>query len=309
MKAKLFAKLKQEYSSLGLGDEYLMSKAESLADTGLVTDENIDAVVACQRKELEGLQKVNDKRVTDALKKEREKYDEETRKVKEAKAKADAEAKAKADAEAKAKAEAEAKEQAAIKEKEDAEKKKAEEEAALKAELASLKEKGVSDAVIEYIKELQTKTDTKHQESASKTRGILDEMQKTIDELVNSAKKRDEEYNRTIQNLTQSNKELDDSYKAIVAQNEAAKKEKAASERREFIIATAKELGVPQWRIDEGFTIADDATNEAIVETLTKTANNIRTNSLPGSAKFSNPLHDGSLSKDEIDAFAKSIVK
>lgn len=69
MKAKIFAKLKQEYSSLGLGDEYLMSKADSLAATGLVTDDNIDAVVACQRKELEGLQKANDKRVTDALEK------------------------------------------------------------------------------------------------------------------------------------------------------------------------------------------------------------------------------------------------
>ena len=52
MKAKIFAKLKQEYSSLGLGDEYLMSKADSLAATGLVTDDNIDAVVACQRKEI-----------------------------------------------------------------------------------------------------------------------------------------------------------------------------------------------------------------------------------------------------------------
>lgn len=80
MKAKIFAKLKQEYSSLGLGDEYLMSKAESLAATGLVTDDNIDAVVACQRKELEGLQKANDKRVTDALEKERKKHEEETRK-------------------------------------------------------------------------------------------------------------------------------------------------------------------------------------------------------------------------------------
>lgn len=99
MKAKIFAKLKQEYSSLGLGDEYLMSKAESLAATGLVTDDNIDAVVACQRKELEGLQKANDKRVTDALEKERKKHEEETRKkeqeAEEARKKAEEEAKKK----------------------------------------------------------------------------------------------------------------------------------------------------------------------------------------------------------------------
>lgn len=309
MKNKIFTKLKQEYFSLGLGDEYLMSKAEALAATGLVTDENIDAVVACQRKELEGLQKANDKRVADALEKERKKHEEETRKAKEAeeaKAKADADAKAKAEEEAKAKAAAEAEEKAA-KEKEEAEKQKAEE--ALKAELESLKEKGVSDAVINYIKDLQSNTDSKHQESSNKTKSELAKMQKVINELIATSNSRDEEYRKTIDTLTKNNEALDKNYQAIVAENEAVKKEKAAAERREFILGKAKELGVPQWRIEEGFNIAADATDDAIVGTLTKVANNIRTNTLPGSAQLSHPLHDGSLSKDEIDSFAKTIVK
>ena len=44
MKEKLFNALKQKYSNLGLSDETLQSVAESLANTGLVTDENLDTV-------------------------------------------------------------------------------------------------------------------------------------------------------------------------------------------------------------------------------------------------------------------------
>ena len=49
MKEKIYAKLKQAYSSLGLGDEVLQAHAESLANLGFVTDENLDAVVGGQK--------------------------------------------------------------------------------------------------------------------------------------------------------------------------------------------------------------------------------------------------------------------
>lgn len=248
MKAKIFAKLKQEYSSLGLGDEYLMSKADSLAATGLVTDDNIDAVVACQRKELEGLQKANDKRVTDALEKERKKHEEETRK----------------------------KEQEA----EEA-RRKAEEEAAAK-------KKG------EHTDPVKAPD--------------VEALRKQVEELTAAGKKRDEEYAANLKTLTESRDSLGKQVKELVDKNAASEAAAAKAARNAMILAKAKELGVPQWRIDEGFTIAEDASEEVITETLTKVANNINTNILPGS-RGGFPLAGNEPTKEDLASIAASLVK
>lgn len=246
MKAKIFAKLKQEYSSLGLGDEYLMSKADSLAATGLVTDDNIDAVVACMRKELEGLQKSSDKRVTDALEKERKKHEEETRKK-----------------------EAEA------------------EEARRKADEEAAKEKPAPSPTADPR---------------------FDELKRQFDELVESSKKRESDNAATIKALTESRDSLGKQVKELADKNAAAEAAAAKAARNAMIMAKAKELGVPQWRIDEGFNLAEDATDEAITETLTKVANNISTNLLPGN-RGAFPLGGNEPTKDDLDALAASIVK
>ena len=245
MKAKIFAKLKQEFSSLGLGDEYLMSKAESLAATGLVTDDNIDAVVACQRKELEGLQKANDKRVTDALEKERKKHEEETRK----------------------------KEQEA-------------EEARRKAE-----------------EEAKQKGDPKPQPNTG-----IDAVLKKMEEMEAANKKREEQYATTIKTLTDKNTELGKTVKGLTDKNAASEAAAAKAARTAMIQAKAKELGVPQWRIDEGFTLAEDATDEVITETLTKVANNINTNLLPGTKNIF-PISGNDPTKEELASMAASLVK
>ncbi len=57
MKEKIFQLLKQEYKSLGLGDEVLQAHAEMLDKMGLVTDDNIETVVASQKDFLESLQR------------------------------------------------------------------------------------------------------------------------------------------------------------------------------------------------------------------------------------------------------------
>lgn len=245
MKAKIFAKLKQEYSSLGLGDEYLMSKAESLAATGLVTDDNIDAVVACQRKELEGLQKANDKRVTDALEKERKKHEEETRK----------------------------KEQEA----EEA-RKKAEEEAKKKGEPKPQPDNDMASVL------------------------------KRMEEMEEANKQREAQYTATIKTLTDKNTELGKTVKELSDKNAEAEAAAAKAARTAMIQAKAKELGVPQWRIDEGFTLAEDASDEVITETLTKVANNINTNLLPGTKNIF-PLSGNDPTKKELASMAASIVK
>lgn len=248
MKAKIFAKLKQEYSSLGLGDEYLMSKADSLAATGLVTDDNIDAVVACQRKELEGLQKANNKRVTDALEKERKKHEEETRK----------------------------KEQEA----EEA-RRKAEEEAAAKK---------------------------KGEHTDPVTNPDVEALRKQVEELTAAGKKRDEEYAANLKTLTESRDSLGKQVKELVDKNAASEAAAAKAARNAMIMAKAKELGVPQWRINEGFTIAEDASEEVITETLTKVANNINTNILPGS-RGGFPLAGNEPTKEDLASIAASLVK
>lgn len=67
MKDKIFNAQKQEYARLGLGDNILMGLAEMLAGTSLVTEENLQGIVAGQKAYLEDLQKSNDKRVQDAV--------------------------------------------------------------------------------------------------------------------------------------------------------------------------------------------------------------------------------------------------
>lgn len=246
MKSKIFAKLKQEYSSLGLGDEVLMALAESLAATGLVTDDNIDAVVSYQRGNLETLQKHNDKRVTDALEKERKKNADEA-----AKKKAEEEAAEKAEAERKAKEEAE-------------------------------KNKGNQSG-----------------DNANDPR--FAEFERRLNEMNAASKKREEAH-------ATEKAEMEKRIKELTEKNEAAEAAKAKADRQAKILNMAKELGVPQWRIDEGFVIADDATDEAIKTQLTTVANNVKTNLLPGS-KAHNALGGGEATKEEIASLAATLVK
>ncbi len=59
------------------------------------------------------------------------------------------------------------------------------------------------------------------------------------------------------------------------------KKEQEKERRQKFINQTAKDMGVPDWRIDEGLGIGDDADEEAIKQKITTVANNLRANMLP----------------------------
>lgn len=231
MKEKIFQKLKQGFSNLGLGDEVLQAHAGSLAATGLVTDENIDNVVNAQKPFLESLQRNYDTRVTSA-----------TAKAKEA-AKKELEDAAKAAAEEKARKEREERER-------------------------QEKEKEMPDWY-------------KAEKEAS---------------------------DKTIKELLESVKAMKEGYDAMKSENDRFKAEKTAAERKNSIISKAKELGIPQYRIDEGFAIADDADESKITEYLTKVATNTKSQTLP-SNKSVYPLSDGAPSKENVDAIAKAMVK
>lgn len=304
MKAKIFAKLKQEFSSLGLGDEILMARAESLAATGLVTDDNVDAVVAVQKRDLETLQKQNDARVSSALEKQKAKFEAEAKAKAEeeekqaAKRKEDDEKKAKEKADADAKAKAEAKAEADKKAK--AEKEAQEEEARQKME----KEGKVSAELMAYMKKERKEAEERLAAYEARLQQLMDDSTKRNTDYVESLNKLRESYEA----LNQANSALKKDYDTIKAENDAAKTAKAKAERDNFIKAKATELGVPPWRIEEGFLFAENADETAITDTLTKVANNIKTQQLPSNpARF--PMGDNKPTESEITGLANSIVK
>lgn len=223
MKDKIFQKLKQEYSHLGLGKEVLQAQAEALAATGVVTDENIDTIVSSQAPFLESIQKSNDQRATEAQRKARED---------------------------------------ARREIEEEARKKANEEA-----MRNEQEKQMPDW---YVKEKQASEDL-------------------------------------LKRLAESNELLRKGLESIQKENEAFKVEKAEIERKNLILSKAKELGIPEYRIKEGFSIAADADENAISEYLTTVANNVKAFSLPNNRDVF-PMSGPELKKEEIDSIVKTLV-
>ena len=237
MKDKIFSKLKQAYSSLGLGDGVLMSQAESLS--GFVTDDNIDAVVSAQKSFLEGLQKNTDSRVTEAQKA--------------------------------AKA---------------AQRKEFDEELAKKIEAAK------KEAVEAY------KSNTSTPPPPPVTEPPVPEPPKPNPEM--------QAFLTQLKALQDQNKELLDGYNAIKKENEQAKALAIQKAHDEFVLSEAKRLGIPQYRIDEGFTIANDAKESEITDYLTRVSTNIKSNSVPVSGGYQ--LATGDVSKEEVMDMAKLLV-
>jgi len=69
MKEKIFSALKTKFSNLGFSAKAIEGVAESLAATGLVNDENLDAIVEGQKSSLSAMQAEIDSRVTSAVEK------------------------------------------------------------------------------------------------------------------------------------------------------------------------------------------------------------------------------------------------
>lgn len=283
MKDKIFQLLKQEYKSLGLGDEVLQAHAEMLDKMGLVTDDNIETVVASQKSFLESLQKDNDRRVTDAKKKF-----EEAQKAKE-----DAERKA-AEEEAKKKADEEAKKAA-----EEAEKKRLEELA---------KKNEMPDYLKKYFEE-QAAEKKASDEARTKER---EEFKKLVETLTQKNTDQAKTYNEQMEAQSKTIKELQETIQKQAeeakAKEEAAAKAKAKADHDAKILSKAKELGIPESRINEGFTLSDDATDEAIKTYLSKVANNYKALQQPqfgGSYRAS----EGEPTKEDVDNVAASLVQ
>ena len=275
MKDKIFQLLKQVYKSLGLGDEVLQAHAEMLEKMGLVTDDNIETVVASQKSFLESLQKDNDRRVTDAKKKFEE----------------------------------------AQKAKEEAERKAAEEEAkkaAEEAEKKRLEELAKKNEMPEYLKkyfEEQAAEKKASEEARTKER---EEFKKLVASLTEEKNSQTKAYNEQMEAQSKTIKELQDTIQKQAeeakAKEEAAAKAKAKADHDAKILSKAKELGIPESRINEGFTLSDDATDETIETYLSKVANNYKALQQPqfgGSYRTS----EGEPTKEDVDNVAASLVQ
>lgn len=306
MKEKIFQKLKTKYSSLGLGDEILMAQAEMLASTGFVTDDNMDSIVDVQKGYLEGLQKANDKRATEAAKTAKENAKKE---FEEEQAKKEAEAKAAAEKAAKEAEEKAAAEKAAKEAKEKAEKEAAEKAAREEEERKRLEEMKKNQEIPQAVKDMQADLLKKIQEERQKA----DEDRKAFTDLLAEMKRQSEESNKAlIEKLnaqTEANKTLNDTLSAMKAENEKVKAEAQKKARQEMIISKAKELGIPKSRIEEGFAITDDMDEAAIVNHLNVVSTNYKALNLSEHRPFGQQFENKEATDEELKAVAGALVK
>ena len=296
MNKELLEKLKQAYSHLGLAENVLQMHADALVATGFVTAENIDDIVAKQKDFLEGLQKYNDTRVSDAVKKAGEKAQKDAEE-KAKKAAEEAAQKAREESAAKAAEEARKAKELADKEKSEAAIKAAE-EAAKKAKEEALK--ALPDSVKAYLDTIKAENEA----LAQKRQAEAEEARKVAEA---AAAKAAEEQKAKEDAWTKTLNEMRDTLNGFKKENDELKKAKAIQERKDAIINKAKELGIPQWRIEEGFVIADDATEEQYTATLAGVAKNIKALNLPGRAGGALPS-EKEITKSEVDSIAEGMV-
>jgi len=100
---------------------------------------------------------------------------------------------------------------------------------------------------------------------------------------------------------------FDSKVKPIQDELNAYKAKESQAARQATIIGKAKELGIPEWRINEGFIIADDADEASINTTLSGVKQNIVTAGLETSKGF--PIDQNKTpSKEELDGILGNIL-
>lgn len=96
-------------------------------------------------------------------------------------------------------------------------------------------------------------------------------------------------------------------YNALKSESDLLKSEKSKAERASLIAQIAKELSIPEWRVKEGFVLADDADEASIRESLTSIRQNMVTAGLDG--KGGNPLDKkGEVTKDDALKIAEGMI-
>ena len=303
MKDKIFQSLKQAYSSLGLGDALLQAQAETLASLGFVTDENLDAVVKAQETQLKAYQAANDKRVADALIKVKEAADKDKKTAETAAAEKQGELQKLID-ELTKKAEAQTSE---LQKQADELKKQQE----LQKQLDDLQKKAEQQTA-DFEKRKAALLSLINGTNPEDKPTDFDAFRKSlIDDISKQMKSYTDANAQQTAGILAINKSLAEQVQALVKENADYKAAQAAENRRNFILSKAKELQIPDWRISEGFNIADNADEAAITNTLTTVSNNIRANMLPQDGVSVPDLGGGNSEafKGQIDKIADTLVQ
>lgn len=107
--------------------------------------------------------------------------------------------------------------------------------------------------------------------------------------------------------FTAYKKEQEDRFNAIKAESDSLKAQKAKDDRNTLIKNKAKELGIPEWRVKEGFVIADDTDEAGISDYLANIQKNLVAAGLDG--KGYHPLAGGKeASKEETDKIVSGMT-
>ena len=145
-------------------------------------------------------------------------------------------------------------------------------------------------------------------EEAAQKSGLSPELKDYLDKLEATRKAEYEEQRKASEKAYQDQiSKLLGEVKTLKDENAAAKAAQAKADHQSKILSKARELNIPQYRIDEGFNIPDDATDEAIGAYLGTVAKNILTNQLPAGTHRS--FGDGKPDKAEVDAFASELIR
>ena len=318
MTQKIFDSLKRAYASLGLDENFLMAHATTLEALGLVTEENLESVVSAQKPLLEAAQKENDRRVSEAVQKTRKAVEDEKKAQEEAEAKIRAEKQAaQKEKEEKDRKTSEQKELERLRKEAEEARRKAEELAASQA--ATEKEKREA---VELAAKLESEARARAEKEASeKAESEKSDMQRQIDALRKAAGEvpgwyeREKEAQETqlsalrksVESLLAENRKLSEGVTSLKSRNDELEKTQRSAAHRAMIDGKVRELGIPQWRVDEGFTLTEESTEQEVTDYLTRVAQNLRTQMLPpkGAAAV---LPDDKPSEQDVREIAKLMV-
>ena len=109
------------------------------------------------------------------------------------------------------------------------------------------------------------------------------------------------------ESLKEWQKNIETEFSAMKKENDTLKSEREMAARSASIIAKAKELLIPEWRIQEGFSIADTDDDTAITQKLTAIKQNLVTAGLD--KKQEGVLSVGSTSDEAAKKLAEQWAK
>ena len=129
-----------------------------------------------------------------------------------------------------------------------------------------------------------------------------------LEEIKKSSKESNDALIAKLNETSEQNKTLSETINSMKAENDRIKAEKAASERQAKIISLAKELGIPQYRIDEGLPVTDDMDDDAIKNKLNVVATNCKSLAQSRNGGFSLGGEQKEVSEEEAKAVAALMV-